>query len=102
MRSTEEGQIVRRMMRVILDGRMERKRREGQRDVALVVDGVDTLCFRVVSMPIRTRVEIAAGGVRGNLYDKVCVLIRARGDGQDNFFVDLLRPSLRSIELYAV
>src|SRR5580698_5040328 len=102
MRSSEKGEIVRRVMRVILDSRMEGKRRERQGDVAFVVDRIDTFRFRVGSMPIRTRIKIAVGSIGGNLHNEIRILIRARGDSEHNFFVDLLCPSLRSIELYAV
>ena len=48
MRSSEKGEIVRRVMRVILDSRMEGKRRERQGDVAFVVDRIDPNALEAV------------------------------------------------------
>ena len=86
------------MMRVILDRRVERRRWEGQSNVAVVVDRIDTFRFRVRPMPIRPRIKMPVGGISRNLHDEVRVLIRARSNGEDSFFVDLLCPFLGSIE----
>src|ERR1700677_2083431 len=89
-------------MSVILNRRMKWRRWEGQSNVSLIIDCVDALCFRVSAMPIGTRVEMAFSGVIRNLHDEVRILILAGSGRQDNFFVDLLRPTLGSIEAQAV
>src|SRR5580692_1501699 len=102
MRPTEQGQVVRRAMSVVLGGRVERGRWEGQREVSLLVDGVDAFGFRVGAMPVRTRVIVPVGGLNRNLHEEVGILILARSDDRNSFFINLLGPALRSVEPYSV
>src|SRR5579862_4844522 len=99
MRPTEERQIVRGAMRVVLNRGVERRRWKGQCNVAFIVDGVDAIGFRVIAMPVRTRVKTSRGCVSRNVYNEVRVLIPAGCDIRDGLLINLLRPSFWSVQL---
>src|SRR5579872_4321477 len=102
MLPTEEVQIVSRVMSVILRRRMEQRWRKRQRHVPSIVDRIDTLGFRVITMPVGPSVETTVSGLGRNMYEEVRVLILARGDNQDWFCINLPGPSFRSIKLHVV
>ena len=93
---------MRRMMSVVLDRGMERRRWEGQGNVSLIIDRIDAFGFRVSAMPVGTRVKAGISRVSRNLHDEVRILLLAWSDDQDNFLINLLCPSLRSIEPHPV
>ena len=87
---------------MILHRGVKWRRREWQGDVAFIIDRINTFCFRVIAMPIRPRINALISGIGRNLHDKICILVLACSGNCRGLCVNLLCPSLRSIEPHSV